>query len=301
MQFNPSRLAGALAAAGLTLAAGSASAVSIVGITTDNRITIFDSATPSMTSPYVTVTGVTAGARIVGIDTRPGDDAIYGVGTDNKLYTIDAITGVATVHTTLTGPAISSSLSYGIDFNPVADGAGGSSLRLVTSAGNNYAINVNTGVTSVIGNTASIIQTNFGGVAYTNSTNDPVPASTQLYYIDFFTDELFRADTAFNAPSIVKVGSLGFDTVGAYGFDITADGQAFASLTDSITGQGGLYSINLMTGAASLIGDFGVSSPLLAGMTVAAGLAPVPEPETYAMMLAGLGLVGWMALLRRRA
>ncbi len=298
MQFTMTRLAGSLAVASLALAAGSAHAVSVVAITTDNRITIFDSATPSMTSPYVTLTGVTAGARIVGLDQRPGDDQIYGVGTDNKLYTIDATTGVATVHSTLSGATISSSLSYGIDFNPVADGAGGSSLRLVTSAGNNYAINADTGV---IGNTASIIQTNFGGVAYTNSTNDPVPASTQLYYIDFSTDKLYRSDGAFNAPTIVEVGSLGVNTIGVYGFDITADGMALASFTDAVTGQGGLYSINLMTGAASLIGDFGVSSPLLAGMTVAAGLAPVPEPETYAMMLAGLGLVGWMARLRRRA
>lgn len=30
-------------------------------------------------------------------------------------------------------------------------------------------------------------------------------------------------------------------------------------------------------------------------------MAPVPEPETYALMLAGLGVVGWMARRRRRA
>lgn len=29
-------------------------------------------------------------------------------------------------------------------------------------------------------------------------------------------------------------------------------------------------------------------------------LAPVPEPQTYAMLLAGLGLVGWMARRRQR-
>ena len=29
-------------------------------------------------------------------------------------------------------------------------------------------------------------------------------------------------------------------------------------------------------------------------------LAPVPEPETYGMMLAGLGLVGWMARRRKK-
>ena len=30
-------------------------------------------------------------------------------------------------------------------------------------------------------------------------------------------------------------------------------------------------------------------------------LAPIPEPETYALMLAGLGLVGWVASRRRQA
>jgi len=29
-------------------------------------------------------------------------------------------------------------------------------------------------------------------------------------------------------------------------------------------------------------------------------VAPVPEPEAYVMMLAGLGLVGWMAVRRRK-
>jgi NAD-dependent oxidoreductase involved in siderophore biosynthesis len=30
-------------------------------------------------------------------------------------------------------------------------------------------------------------------------------------------------------------------------------------------------------------------------------LVPVPEPETYALMLAGLGIVGWAAKRRQRA
>jgi hypothetical protein len=28
--------------------------------------------------------------------------------------------------------------------------------------------------------------------------------------------------------------------------------------------------------------------------------SPIPEPETYALMLAGLGLLGWVAQRRRR-
>ena len=284
-------LAAALAAG--FLATSGAQAVSLVAVTTDNRLTTFDSATPSMLSPFVTITGVTAGARIVGIDTRPGDNKIYGVGTDNKLYTLDAATGMASVHSTLTGATIDPMLSYGIDFNPVADAAGGASLRLVTSAGNNYAVNANTGV---VGNTASMIPMNYGGVAYTNSVKTPAPAATALYYIDFTSDKLFVTNGAFNAPTITEVGMLGLDTIGVYGFDILADGRAFATLTSGITGQSGLYSIDLMTGSAMLMGEFGAATPLLAGMTA----APVPEAETYAMMLAGLGLVGWMARRRKQ-
>jgi hypothetical protein len=35
-------------------------------------------------------------------------------------------------------------------------------------------------------------------------------------------------------------------------------------------------------------------------LTAQGNLAPVPEPETYAMMLAGLGLLGLTARRRRR-
>ena len=34
--------------------------------------------------------------------------------------------------------------------------------------------------------------------------------------------------------------------------------------------------------------------------SIAAVAAPIPEPETYAMMLAGLGAIGFMAARRRR-
>ena len=287
-----SQLVAAALAAGGFLAGSAAQAVELVAVTTDNRLTTFDSASPSMLGPFVEITGITPGARIVGIDTRPGDNKVYGVGTDNMLYTLDITTGAATLHSTLSGASIDPMLSYGMDFNPVADAAAGSSLRLVSSDGSNFAINADTGV---IGNTTSVIPTNFGGVAYTNSTSDPAPAATSLYYIDFTSDMLYVATSAFNTPTITAVGSLGLDTIGAFGFDILADGSAYATLTSGVTGLSGLYGIDLATGAATLLGEFGDATPLLAGMTA----APVPEAETYAMMLAGLGLVGWMARRRK--
>jgi hypothetical protein len=53
----------------------------------------------------------------------------------------------------------------------------------------------------------------------------------------------------------------------------------------------GIYGINLGTGQASLIGTF---NGTLSGLTVSA----VPEPGSYALMLAGLA--GVVALVRRR-
>ena len=60
---------------------------------------------------------------------------------------------------------------------------------------------------------------------------------------------------------------------------------------DDGTGKSVLTTINLATGAATKVGDF---VGTINGLTV----APVPEPETYAMLIAGLGLIG--AVSRRR-
>jgi hypothetical protein len=79
----------------------------------------------------------------------------------------------------------------------------------------------------------------------------------------------------------------------AGGFEITAGGVGFAALNlaNSASLTTGIYTINLMTGAATLNGTY---NGTLSGLTVSA----VPEPETYAMLLAGLGLMG--AAIRRR-
>ncbi len=183
----------------------------------------------------------------------------------------------------LTGATVSPSLAYGFDFNPVADYAGAASLRFVSSAGANLAINVATGVA---GNTANTIASGYTSVAYSNS-GPSAPASTALYYIDSKNDTLSVANTAFNTPTISLVGNLGVDVLNAGGFDIGADGQAWAALlTDGGSANSGIYSINLGTGAATWVGAF---NGTLTGLTT----APVPEPGSWALMAGGLlGLIG---------
>ena len=87
--------------------------------------------------------GISIGKEPVGA--RPSDGRIYGVSTANKIYTLDAMSGMATWRADLSAPVIVASRGYGIDFNPVADYNGASSLRLVSSSGDNFAINANTG------------------------------------------------------------------------------------------------------------------------------------------------------------
>lgn len=274
------------------LACASSQAVTLVGLNSQNQLSRIDTANIAGAT-NMDITGLGAGDRLVGIDTRPKDGKIYGVSLSNQLYTVNEMTGAATWVAALSAPVIQSNLGYGIDFNPVADFGTGASLRLVSSAGDNFAINAATGV---VGNAANKIAAGFTGVAYTNAMLMPAsaPASTALYYIDATNDTLAMAPSAFNTPTITTVGALGVDVLKANGFEILGNGQAYAALNvDAGTSLAtGIYSVNLGTGAATLIGTY---NGTLSGLTVSA----VPEPGTYAMM--GLGLLGLAFMRRRRA
>ena len=280
----------ALTSAALALASLSAQAANLVGLTSANEVARIDT-TNIAGATRVAITGLAAGDRFVGIDLRPGDNTLYGITLSNNIYKLNESTGAATFVAALSTPIVNPALGYGIDFNPVAVFTGATSLRFVSSAGNNYAINATTGAVAFSGS----ITGSFTAVAYTNSNPLPTaaPASTSLYYIDSAADTLSVATGGFNAPAISPVGPLGIDVLRANGFEVLGNGEAYAALNvDAGTSlTTGIYGINLATGQATLVGTF---NGTLSGLTVSA----VPEPQSYALMLAGLAALG--TLVRRQ-
>jgi hypothetical protein len=290
----------AVAGAALAMMAFGAQAVSLVAINSQSELTVIDTAHVGAAT-NIAITGLAVGEGLVGIDTRPSNGLIYGVSTANKIYTLNQVTGAASFVVNLGTAVINPNFGYGIDFNPLADfnsktNSSIASLRLISSAGSNFGVNV---VTGVVGNQASNIGNGYSGAAYTNSQLMPAtaPGTPTLYYINSSTDMLAKSSTsAFNAPTIMDVGSLGagLDVLKANGFEILGDGRAFAALTvDGARLTTGIYSVDLVSGAVSLLGNY---NGTLSGLTVSA----VPEPETYALMLAGLLTVASRSRRRSR-
>lgn len=285
----------AAAAALATAAALPAHALTIVGLTSTNALVQFDSAAPIDASMPSTITGLqAAGERILAIDLRPTTGLLYGVSSASKVYTL-SMSGAASFVGALSQPLAGNAV--GLDFNPVADLSGASSLRVISSSGQNFAFNVDTAATTV----ATPVAPSLSSVAYANNDRDPA-TGTALYYIDTGADRLRLATTAFNNPVITDVGPLGVDATGVSGFDIAGASAGYAAFTDADTGKSMLYRIDLATGAATGLGAFGIGgdaavAPPLLGLTVSA----VPEPSTYALMLAGFGAVALVARRRRAA
>lgn len=262
--------------------ANPAAAVSLVGLTDNNNLLIFNSSNPTATTT-VSVTGIDG--LLVGIDRRPANNVIYGLTTTNNLYTINRFTGAASFVSTLSEP-FSGGVVSGVDFNPVPD-----RLRVVGGNDQNYRINVDNGATIVDG-TLNPGNPNVTAVAYTNVDNDPATGTT-LYGLDYINDTLVIQNPP-NDGTLVEVGSLGVDIDSAAGFDIfTSNGvnTAFAALTPTVTSGSTLYTINLTTGAATSLGTIGTDRRLV-GLTT-----DVPEPTFGLATVIG---AGGIAVLRRR-
>jgi hypothetical protein len=292
------------------LGSSGASAETIFGLGVSNRLYRFDSASPASITFIGTgaISGLPAGEQLIAIDFRPVapdspasafNGTLYGLGNSNRLYTIDTATGTATAVGN-SGAFILNGASFGTDFNPVVD-----RLRVVSDADQNVRLNPNDGMLTatdtalayVAGDPGFGVNPNVVASAYTNNFGGA--QVTTLYGIDAGRDVLVRQGGINGAPSpnggqLTTIGALGRNTSNDVGFDVSGlSGVAYASLTTRLgplDTSSDLYTIDLLTGAATLVDSIGQPAGLGAIITqdIAApiGLA-VPEPQTCALIFFG--------------
>lgn len=222
-------------------------AANAYAVGTTNTLLSFNTGS-SATVTAKTITGLTTGDQIEGIDFRPANGELYAVANTGRLYKINTGTGAATLVTSVPTLPLLTGSSFGIDFNPMAD-----RIRVVSNTRLNLRIHPETGASVGVDTDINPGTPGITAVAYTN--NKTGAASTDLYYIDPATDKLYKASGSPNGGIITEVGGLGLNIDGHAGFDISGtDNKAFAILSSGGTAK--LYSINLSTGAATVAGDF---------------------------------------------
>lgn len=240
-------------------------------------------------------------ASLQDIDFRPLTGQLYGYDdVRNAYYTINVNTGTLTV---ASGPNVAPTGSdkLGIDFNPMID-----RLRTVTELDQNIVFNPNDGTTTVATNLFyGSGDPNFGvnpqvvSNAYTNNVLGGSAASTTQYVLDANLNTL--AILANNAGTLTTVGAIRLNgTVLDFGpdagFDIFAGpgGMNTAYALLNVGGRASLYTINLTSAEATLVGDFSANLGTIRGLAV----TPIPEPSS--IMLAGIATAAVVAIRLRR-
>jgi len=293
-------LRGFLAFAAFALAFGPSrvDASAIFGVTTTNGLVSFDSATPGTVSSIGLIGGLQTGETILGIDFRPATGGLYAIGSTSRLYLINTATAAAT-QVGSAGAFTLSGTSFGFDFNPTVD-----RIRVTGNTGQNLRLNPNDGTLTAADTALAYAagDPNFGmtprivGSAYTN--NFAGAATTTLYDIDSNLDRLATQNPPNNGTLNTIGAGLGFNTSDLVGFDILTVGStdfAFASMTAPAGSASQLFTINLTTGVATLVGTIG--SQIVVTDIAVAPQTVVPEPAT--ILLVGGGLLA--AVRRRRA
>lgn len=251
---------------GLGMVTG-AQAQTAQSILNGNTLVTVNTSAPSTVLSSVQIAGIAPGTTIAGIDYRPGTGRmLYAISNVGQIYAVNARTGQAFAIGTPPLPTIS---SVGFDFNPTVD-----RLRIVTQNRQDVRANPDTGALAATDGTlayapsdanATAIPT-VAGAAYTNSVRGAT--TTTLYVLDtrgglapvrLATQGNAATGASPNSGQLFTVGSTGVASTGAVGFDISQSGQAFATLTNPTTLKTSLYSVNLQTGTATLIGVFGAN------------------------------------------
>ncbi len=198
-------------------------------LTSDHRLTLYSGDDIDDAVNRVMISGLDAGEKLVGIDMRPANGALYAISDRNQLYRIDGLSGEATKVGT---PVVMLNGVVGFDFNPTVD-----RIRIVTSSGQNLRLNPDTGALAGTDTNLAYAATDanagrtpmVSGAGYTNSVAGAT--ATTLYDIDFKRNVLVTQGTAQGVTPVVgpntgqlfTVGRLGVPASAINGFDIAGE------------------------------------------------------------------------------
>jgi Domain of unknown function (DUF4394)/Thrombospondin type 3 repeat len=263
----------AILAAALVAAPAAAAdpAAGITGIGVQDLV-LFDTANPAAATSHPITGFQTPAERVIGLDTRPATGQLFAVTVPSgalsnavfRTYAIDPATATATFVGNTSPIATAADLPAGMDFNAVVD-----RIRVLNDS-ENVRINPINGTLAGTDMPVSYTSPATGpvrAVAYDRNvafgppgTIAPPGSLTTLYGIDVGADRLVtiggvngEVPGGPNGGAVKNAGALGVavDDTSDAGFDITASGSAFASLT--VGGQPGLYRVNLTGGTATFI------------------------------------------------
>ena len=215
----------------------------IFGLTCANGLVLFGSGNPGTLVRDVAITGMPAGHVMLGIDFRPSDGALYGVGSDSRVYTIDTLSGAASAVAGSFAPAASGE-HFGLSF--------GSDDRLsLQSVESNQQQSLDPATGAVA---SADVELAFAAADPHAGENPAVAASgyngATLYGIETNANALVTVSAT---GELTTVADIGFNLYLCSGLDIDSDGTAYAALSTDAGNE--LYTINLATGVASLLGD----------------------------------------------
>ena len=252
----------------------------LYAVTIDNQLVRFNATSPGTLITVGPITGLQLGEDILGIDFRPATGQLYALGNTSRLYIINRTNGAATLVGALSTPL--SGVVFGFDFNPAVD-----RIRIVSNTGQNLRVHPDTAavtVDSAINPAAAQVT----AAAYTN--NFIGTGGTTLYVIDTASDTL-NIQNPPNNGTIVPVGPLGIDFSAINGFDFFSGTNTAYAVTSTTFGNPQLYTINLTTGAATIVGSIGGKGNLNAfvGLAVETGAPPAASLSGFGLT-AGNGL-----------
>ena len=241
-------------------------------LTATNELLRADTDDPGSTLSSVSITGLAEGESVLGIDFRSagGDELLYLLGSSSRLYVMPNLEeGKAVAVGTTFSPRMRGS-EFGFDVDPRTD-----QIRVVSDENQSFDLDPASG--QVIGPLWSEVyvdgvgEPSLVGAAYAHRNEGSI--ASQIFMIDAGLDLLVSPDGRANGE-VTGIGPLGIDVADMLGFDISSvSGLAYAGL--DVGGQVGLYSIDLETGRASALGDFGPGAQVRA-MSISSRPVPVP-------------------------